>query len=172
VKRFVSSHLALEDLDDGEDSAVGDRISGAFVFIGAPLEPGSAAERVARMWESLGAKPKTMAPSLHDALVALTHHLPILAAASLTRTLRRTGSLTRAMTPGARSVLADATRAVSGPSTAGSDELLMLSTPKLLPALEILEREVRRLRQSLDTGGHELRTLLEEAREFRRELLA
>ena len=172
--RFVPAHPILEDL--GERSAASavpapDPIAGATVFIGATLAPGSAAARVARMWESLGAKPEAIAPALHDALVALTHHLPILAAAALTRALRRTGSLTRAVAPGARSALADATRPASGSSDAAA-EVLALSAPKLLPALEILEREVRRLRHSLEAGGDELRDLLEEAREFRRELVA
>ena len=64
-----------------------------------------------------------------------------------------------------------ATRPASGRSDAAA-EVLALSAPKLLPALEILEREVRRLRHSLEAGGDDLVTLLEEAREFRRELVA
>ena len=173
--RFVSAHPVLEEVDDRSTTGVpgepADPIRGATVFLGAPLAPGSAAARVAHLLESLGARTEAIAPALHDALVALTHHLPILSAAALTRALRRTGSLTRTVAPGARTVLADATRPVSGPSDAAAD-VLLLSAPKLLPALEILEREVRRLRHSLEGGGDELRSLLEEAREFRRELVA
>ena len=172
--RFVPAHPILEDLGErspASGASAPDPIAGATVFIGASLAPGSAAARVARMWESMGAKPEVIAPALHDALVALTHHLPILSAAALTRALRRTGSLTRAVAPGARSSLADATRPVSGSSEAAA-EVLLLSAPKLLPALENLEREVRRLRHSLEAGGEELKDLLEEAREFRRELVA
>ena len=172
--RFVSAHPVLEDVDDRSTTGVPgeptDPIRGVTVFMGAPLAPGSAAARVAHLLESLGARPEPIAPALHDALVALTHHLPILSAAALTRALRRTGSLTRTVAPGARTALADATRPVSGPSDAA--DVLLLSAPKLLPALEILEREVRRLRHSLEGGGDELRSLLEEAREFRRELVA
>jgi prephenate dehydrogenase len=173
--RFVPSHPILEteapDRSTGGGRVAADPIAGATVFVGAPLEPGSAAARVAEMWRSLGARPEAIAPPLHDALLALTHHLPVLAAAALARTIRRTGSLTRAVAPGARSMLADATRAVSGPA-APAAEVLALSAPKLLPALEILEREVRRLRHSLEEGGEDLTMLLEEAREFRRELVA
>ena len=173
--RFVSAHPVLEEVDDRSTTGVpgepADPIRGATVFMGAPLAPGSAAARVAHLLESLGARAEAIAPALHDALVALTHHLPILSAAALTRALRRTGSLTRTVAPGARTALADATRPVSGPSDAAAD-VLLLSAPKLLPALEILEREVRRLRHSLEGGGDELRSLLEEAREFRRELVA
>jgi prephenate dehydrogenase len=176
--RFVPSHPVL-NLGAGESARAGataresalDPVAGATVFIGAPLEPGSAAARVADLWRSVGARPEAIAPTLHDALVALTHQLPILASAALTRAIRRTGSLTRALAPGARSTLADATRAAGEVSDATA-EALVLSAPKLLPALEILEREVRRLRHSLEEGGGELRLLLEEAREFRRELLA
>lgn len=168
-QRFVASHPVLEAAVGGEEP--GDPLSGATVFMGAPFTPGTAAASIAEMWRSVGARPEAIAPTLHDALVALTHHLPILAAAALTRAIRRTGSLTRALAPGARSSLADATRAASG-SSAHAAEVLALSAPKLLPALEILEREVRRLRHSLEEGGDDLRMLLEEAREFRRELVA
>ena len=165
--RFVSSHPVLDEpIDEREDP-----FQNATVFVGAPLEPGSAASRVADLWRSVGARPEPIAPTLHDALVALTHQLPILSAAALTRAIRRTGSLTRTLAPGARSVLADATRAAGG-SSAAAAEALRLSAPKLLPALEILEREVRRLRQALGEEGDELQSLLEEARTFRRELVA
>ncbi|HET9251562.1 MAG TPA: prephenate dehydrogenase dimerization domain-containing protein [Candidatus Eisenbacteria bacterium] len=178
AERFVSAHPILEDAADrsaghatGSGAGAPDPVAGATVFLGAPLAAGSPAARVARLLESLGARTEAIAPALHDALVALTHHLPILSAAALTRALRRTGSLTRAVAPGAGTALADATRPASGRSDLAA-EVLLLSAPKLLPALEILEREVRRLRHALEAGGDELRTLLEEAREFRRELVA
>jgi prephenate dehydrogenase len=126
---------------------------------------------VARLLGSLGARIEVIVPVLHDALVALTHHLPILSATALTLTLRRTGNLTAQVAPGVRSMVADATRPASHPS-APTAEALRLTAPKLVPALENLEREVRRLRHALIAGESELRTLLEEAREFRRELLA
>jgi prephenate dehydrogenase len=177
-ERFVPSHFVLEESPAprashpaAEPDATLDPIPGATVFLGAQLLPGSAAERVARLLGSLGARPEVIVPVLHDALVALTHHLPILAAAALTLTLRRTGALTRSVAHGAHTVVADATRPASLPS-APSAEVLRLQAPKLIPALENLEREVRRLRHALATGGDDLRTLLEEAREFRRELVA
>lgn len=178
-ERFVPSYFVLEESPApreaprpaAEPDPTLDPIAGATVFLGAPLLPGSAAERVARLLGSLGARPEVIVPVLHDALVALTHHLPILAAAALTLTLRRTGALTRSVAHGAHTVVADATRPASLPS-APAAEVLRLQAPKLIPALENLEREVRRLRHALAAGGDDLRMLLEEAREFRRELVA
>jgi prephenate dehydrogenase len=177
-QRFVPSHPVLEDPFDDRtaarvvpDSAEANPFHDVTVFVGAPLEPGSAAARVAHVWRSVGARPEAIAPTLHDALVALTHQLPILSAAALTRAIRRTGSLTRSIAPGARSVLAGATLAASGDPESAA-EALRRSAPKLLPALEILEREVRRLRHALAEEGDGLRGLLEEAREFRRELVS
>lgn len=169
LPRFVAMH-PLVDVEEAVPIQA-NPFQDATVFVGAPIEAGSAAARVAELWRSVGARPEAIAPALHDALVALTHQLPILSAAALTRAIRRTGSLTRSLAPGARSLLADATRAAAGPSSSAA-EALRSSAPKLLPALEILEREVRRLRHALAEEGDELRTLLEEAREFRRELVS
>src|SRR4029453_14166234 len=94
--------------------------------------------------------------------------LPVLSAVALVRTLRRTGSLTRLLAPASRAMLDDATRAAGAGS---STETLAINAPKLLPALELLEREVRRLRHALKEGGPELGHLLDEARQFREELV-
>ncbi|HEX3112462.1 MAG TPA: prephenate dehydrogenase dimerization domain-containing protein, partial [Candidatus Eisenbacteria bacterium] len=137
-------------------------------LIGASVDPGSPGATVADLWSSIGATPAAVAPTIHDALFALTHDLPLLSAAALVRTLRRTGSLTRLLAPASRAMLDDATRAAGAGS---STETLAINAPKLLPALELLEREVRRLRHALEDGGPELDHLLDEARQFREELV-
>jgi cyclohexadieny/prephenate dehydrogenase len=144
------------------------RARGASILIGSSLDPGSPGATVAGLWSSIGVLPAAVAPTLHDALFALTHDLSILSSAALVRTLRRTGSLTRLLAPASRAVLDDATRpAASAPSA----ETLAINAPKLVPALELLEREVRRLRHALAEGGPELGSLLDEARQFRQELV-
>jgi prephenate dehydrogenase len=187
--RFVPGYPVLEEvLEERElhrrSGPPGPRsFRGATVLIGLPLEAQSPAERVADLWRSVGAEPVSIAPALHDALVALTHDLPLVTAAAFVRTVRRTGSMTRIVAPGSRVRLLDATRALvrSKPSDSG---MLALNAPKLLPALELLEREVRRFRHALagDRGPEkaetpepreptELSTLLEEARRFQEELV-
>jgi len=164
LTRFVPAHpvpSAREVTDAG-------RFRGASVLIGASVDPGSPGATVADLWSSIGATPAPVAPTIHDALFALTHDLPVLSAAALVRTLRRTGSLTRLLAPASRAMLDDATRAAGAGS---STETLAINAPKLLPALELLEREVRRLRHALKDGGPELGHLLDEARQFREELV-
>jgi len=165
LRRFVPAH-AVPPMPDAAPGAEGFR--GASVLIGSSIDPGSPGATVADLWSSIGAVPAPVAPTLHDALFALTHDLPILSAAALVRTLRRTGSLTRLLAPASRAVLDDATRAAASASSA---ETLAINAPKLVPALELLEREVRRLRHALAEGGPELGHLLDEARQFRQELV-
>ena len=153
----------------GIESARPDLYRGAAVLIGLPIEAGTAAGRAAALWTSIGARPGSIAPSLHDALVALTSHLPYAASVALVRTLRRTGSMTRALAETAGPGLRDTTRVAGSPPELWA-EILELNGPKLLPALELLEREVRALRRAIEDGGPGLRAHLEEARAFREEL--
>jgi prephenate dehydrogenase len=165
LPRFVPAHPVPASDEGAPDAA---RFRGASVLLGSATDPGTPGARIAAMWTSIGALPASVAPALHDALFALTHDLQILSAAALVRTLRRTGSLTRLLAPASRALLTDATR----PASLGSStETLTINAPKLLPALELLEREVRRLRHALAEKGPELATLLDEARQFREELV-
>lgn len=164
LHRFVPAH-PIPSAPDATDAG---RFRGASVLIGVSIDPGSPGATVADLWSSIGAVPAPVAPTIHDALFALTHDLPVLSAVALVRTLRRTGSLTRLLAPASRATLDAATRAAGAGS---STETLAINAPKLLPALELLEREVRRLRRALEDGGPELGHLLDEARQFRQELV-
>jgi len=121
------------------------------------------------MWRSIGALPAAMAPAIHDALVALTSHLPQVASTALVRTLRRTGNMTGLLAQGAGPGLKDMSR-LAGSSSDLWFDILTLNAEKLTPALELLEREVRALRHAIERKDPELRTLLDEARQFRREI--
>ena len=164
LPRFVPAHPVPSETE----ATVAGRFRGASVLIGRSIDPGSPAGTVADLWSSIGAVPAPIAPTIHDALFALTHDLPVLSAVALVRTLRRTGSLTRLLAPASRAMLDAASRAAGEGS---STETLAINAPKLLPALELLEREVRRLRHALEEGGPELGHLLDEARQFRQELV-
>ena len=166
---FVGSHPLRGSEQGGIRAARSDLYQGAQVLVGAPLAAGSAAERVASMWRSIGAVPAAMAPAIHDALVALTSHLPQVASTALVRTLRRTGNMTALLAQGAGPGLRDMSRLAASPSDLWFD-ILTLNGEKLVPALELLEREVRGLRHAIERKDPELRSLLEEARAFRREI--
>jgi prephenate dehydrogenase len=167
--RFVGSHPLRGSEQGGFRAARRDLYEGAPVLVGGPLDPGTPAARVAAMWRSLGAVPTSLAPTLHDALVALTSHVPQVASTALVRTLRRTGSLTALLAQGAGPGLRDMSRLAASPADLWFD-ILTLNAEKVTPALELLEREVRGLRQAIERKDPELRTLLEEARSFRREI--
>jgi prephenate dehydrogenase len=121
------------------------------------------------MWRSIGAVPVAMAPAIHDALVALTSHLPQVTSTALVRTLRRTGNMTALLAQGSGNGLRDMSRLAASPSDLWFD-ILTLNADKLTPALELLEREIRGLRHAIESRDPILRSLLEEARAFRREI--
>ena len=167
--RFVGSHPLRGSEQGGIRAARSDLYEGATVLVGAPLTPGTAAERVAAMWRSVGALPASMAPAIHDALVALTSHLPQVVSTALVRTLRRTGNMTGLLAQGAGPGLRDVSRLAASPPDLWFD-ILTLNAEKLTPALELLEREVRALRHAIERKDPELRSMLDEARQFRREI--
>jgi prephenate dehydrogenase len=175
--RFVPAH-PISRMSSAHAGASADRFAGATVLIGGDLTRGQgsldaagAAVDIAALWRALGAVPQELAPTLNDALVALTHDIPLFAAAAVLRTLRRTGSMTglyamdEAATIGAMSAPADRL----DHRTAA---IFRLNAPKILPALELLEREIRGLRQALADPAHKnaLERLLAEAYAFRAEL--
>jgi cyclohexadieny/prephenate dehydrogenase len=167
--RRVPTHPLAGSEASGIEAARADLYAGRTVLIGAPIDPGSPGGRAAAFWSALGARPVAIVPALHDALVALTSHLPYAASVALVRTLRRTGSMTRALADTAGPGLKDTIRVAGSPSALWA-EILTLNGPKLIPALELLEREVRALRQAIAAGGPALREHLEDARSFREEL--
>jgi len=168
--RFVGSHPLAGSERGGIASARGDLFRDAPVLLGAPPDPGSAAARVAALWTSVGARPTVLAPALHDALVALTSHVPQVTSTALVRTLRRTGTLTGTLARGAGPGLRDMARLAGSPPDLWYD-ILTLNADKVVPALELLEREVRGLRHAIERKDPTLRSLLEEARAFQREIV-
>jgi prephenate dehydrogenase len=169
-ERFVPAHPILSQTDP-DAPANGDRFAGVTILVGGAIGPEGTANQVASLWRSLGANPLELAPALHDALVALTHHVPLLVSAAFVRTLRRTGNMTRLLAKTPEASVQD----LSAPALILNAEraaILKLNGLKIVPALELLEREVRGLRRALTETGPELETLLEEAHEFRRDLFA
>jgi prephenate dehydrogenase len=167
--RRVATHPLTGSESTGIRAAREDLYAGCTVLIEGTIDPGTPGARAAEFWIALGARPVAIAPALHDALVALTSHLPYAASVALVRTLRRTGSMTQSLADAAGPGLRDTIRIAGSPSALWAD-ILALNGPKLIPALELLEREVRALRHAIAEGGPALREHLEDARAFREEL--
>ena len=167
--RFVPSHPLCGSERDGIEAARGDLYRGRTILLGGSPDPGGAAERVEAVWRELGAVPRPIDPAEHDALLALTSHLPLLASAALVRALRGSdrpaADLAAAVGPGFR----DASR-LAGSSPDLWAEILRLNARDIEPALRGLEREIGELRRALAEDPARLRALLAEARAFRGEL--
>jgi prephenate dehydrogenase len=146
--RVVSSHPLCGSERSGIEAARPDLYRGRSILLGASDGAGAAVARVADLWRSVGAEPRPIEPALHDALLALTSHLP--------------EALAAVSGPGLR----DATRlAGSLPSLWG--EILSLNAAEVLPALRRLEAEIGVLRRALEQGEPEVRKVLAEAAAFR-----
>ena len=168
--RFVASHPICGSERDGIEAAREDLYRGRRILVGAPLEPGGAAGRVAGVWKALGADPRPIDPVEHDALLALTSHLPLLASAGLARALRASGRAAADLATAAGPGLRDTSRlAASEPGL--WEEILALNAGRIAPALGNLEREIAALRRALEGEPSRLRELLAEARAFRREIV-
>src|SRR4029079_9290667 len=82
--RFVVSHPLAGDHRTGPEHARADLFDGRTVVVTPTEHTRTAAEtEVSGFWQSLGAVVQSMPPARHDAALALTSHLPHLAAVAL-----------------------------------------------------------------------------------------
>jgi len=119
---------------------------------------------------ALGAQPLVLDAAEHDALVALTSHLPHLAAWALVNAVSAAGSgraaLVRLIGPGFR----DTTRIAQAEPAMWRD-ILLTNRARLLPAMAALRGELDRLERALADGDADaLATILDQAAQARREL--
>jgi prephenate dehydrogenase len=170
ARRFVASHPLSGSERDGIEAARDDLFRDRTVLIGASTEPGSPGAAVEALWIGLGAKPLAVDPAGHDALLALTSHLPLLASAALLRAVRGSGRAPSAVAPVAGPGFRDTSR-VGASAPELWTQILGLNATNLGPALERLEQEVAALRRALAEDPARLAVLLAEARAFRREIL-
>jgi prephenate dehydrogenase len=167
--RAVSSHPLCGSERAGIEEAAPDLYRGSTVLIGSTGPSRESGERIAALWRRIGAEPRAIDPGTHDALLALTSHLPFLASVALARALRASGhpapELAGASGPGLR----DATRLAASPPGLW-EEIVTLNAGPLGPALELLESAVGELRRALRSGDPSVRAMLEEVVVFVREL--
>lgn len=168
--RVISSHPLCGSERSGIEAARPDLYRGRTVLLGASDGGGTGAGRVGDLWRAVGAETRPIEPALHDALLALTSHLPYLASASLARALARSGHPPEALAAASGPGLRDATR-LAGSLPSLWEEILTMNVAEVLPALRHLEAEIGVLRRALEQGAPEVRTILAEAAAFRAELI-
>jgi prephenate dehydrogenase len=162
--RFVGSHPLAGDHRTGPEHARADLFEGRTVIITptAHTRPAAVTE-VGGFWQSLGAIVRSMKPAEHDAALAVTSHLPhvaavALAAATPTNLLSLTASGWR-----------DTTR-VAGGDPALWQAILTANRQHVLDALDLLGQTFATLRESLEQGDNEsLISILETAAKRKRE---
>jgi prephenate dehydrogenase len=162
--RFVGSHPLAGDHRTGAQHARADMFDGRIVVV-TPSEATRAAAvtEVSGFWQSLGANVMTMTPAKHDAALAITSHLPhvaavALAAATPTELLRLTASGWR-----------DTTR-VAGGDPQLWQAIFAANRQPVLDAIDLLSQTLDNLRETLELGDYEsLMAVLEAAARKKRE---
>jgi prephenate dehydrogenase len=162
--RFVGSHPLAGDHRTGPQHARADLFDRRTVVI-TPTEhtrPAAVTE-VIGFWQSLGANVESMSPAQHDAALAITSHLPHVAAAALA-----------AATPSELLTLTatgwrDTTR-IAGSDPALWQAILTANRQHVLDALDLMSQMLTSLRESLEHGDNEsLVTILETAARRKRD---
>jgi prephenate dehydrogenase len=165
---FVGSHPMAGSERSGAAAAAADLFLGSPVAIcRLPGVPEAAAAQVARAWQLAGGVPLSLTAEEHDAAVALTSHLPQLAASALAAFVARRAipeSYEEAfLGPGFR----DTTR-LAGSSPSLWAEILQRNEDHVRPLLEALARDLAAWAGPSPAGSWEER--LAEGRRFRRRL--
>src|SRR3954468_20893810 len=162
--RFVGSHPLAGDHRTGPEHARADMFEGRVVVITPTEHTRTAAEtEVVGFWQALGANVEKMGPARHDEALALTSHLPHLAAVAMA-----------AATPSALLHLTatgwrDTTRVAGGDPNLWL-AILTANRQHVLDGLDILGQTIGNLRESLEQGDNEsLLSILEAAAKKKRD---
>jgi len=165
--RFAGSHPLAGTHEQGFHASRADLLRAAVVYV----TPSRGGERVAReiadWWEGVhGAQPVMMTAEAHDALVAVTSHLPQILASLLGGYLAVHLPEGASLGPGAKG-----TTRLAASDPALWTEILLMNRDKVLPALRRLEEPLGELERALETGdATALRGWLGRAAEWRRRL--
>ncbi len=167
---FVGSHPIAGSEKQGLQAASADLYENALTVVASHLDvPEEAAERVAELWKSAGARVCRMEPEDHDRLLARTSHLPHVAAAALAKVIGRDSAEKVGTFCGTG--FYDSTRVASG-SIAMWHDILMTNAPAVAEELRAFKAEVERVYDDLQAGRlDDVAKFLERAREARAELL-
>lgn len=165
---FVGSHPMAGSERKGLAAARADLFENAVCLVTPDSSTDSeAAAAVAGFWESLGGRVRTLAPLLHDEIVAAVSHLPHLVAAALVQVAVATEAQALDFSgPGFR----DTTRVASGPPEMWA-EILAENRVALAAPLHAMIEKLRNVLKLLETADSPaLERFLTEAKTRRDEL--
>jgi prephenate dehydrogenase len=162
--RFVGSHPLAGDHRTGAEHARPDMFDGRIVVVtpSDATRPATVTE-ISGFWQSLGASLVTMTPAKHDAALAITSHLPhvaavALAAATPSELLRLTASGWR-----------DTTR-VAGADPKLWQAIFSANRQHVLDAIDLMSDMLGSFREALELGDQEsLTSMLQVAANKKRE---
>src|SRR3954471_16527106 len=156
--RFVGSHPLAGDHRTGPEHARADLFEGRTVVVTpTELTRTAAVTEVVGFWQGLGANVQQMAPSKHDGALALTSHVPHLAAVAMAAATP--SEFLHLTATGWR----DTTRVAGGDPNLWL-AILTANRQHVLDGLDMLGQTVGNLREALEQGDNEsLLSILEAA---------
>src|SRR3954447_3256182 len=162
--RFVGSHPLAGDHRTGPEHARADMLDGRPAVITRRQHTRTAAvTELTGLWQALGADVHTMTPAQHDPALAMTSHLPHLAAVAVATA---TPSEFLHLTAGG---WRDTTR-VAGGDPQLWQAILSANRQHVLDAIDMLSQTVGNLRESLEQGDYEsLLSILQAAAKKKRD---
>jgi prephenate dehydrogenase len=159
---FVGAHPLAGDTRTGPEAARAGLFEGAVtVLTPTPNTPERALRHARRFWESIGSKIVELSPERHDELLAVSSHVPHIAAAAVAATTPDDAL------PLTATGWADTTRIAAGAPSLWRDILLANPAP-IAGALRRLGQELEAYAAALDDGdGETIERLLEAGRRKR-----
>lgn len=165
-RHFVAAHPMAGSEKNGPGAAKADLFEGRACFI-TPLSgrtDDNAVARVSEFWKQLGSRVVEVSPDDHDEIVAHISHLPHIAAVALSGMLAKKPDLWRDCAGGG---LRDTTRVAGGDPEIWR-AILLENRHEVARAVESFERELRDLREALESNdSRALTRALEAGREWR-----
>lgn len=160
--RFVGSHPLAGDHQTGPEHSRGDLFQGATTVVTpTPSTMPEAVEAARALWESLGSTVVSMAPERHDEVVAMTSHVPHVAAAAVAATTPADAL------PLAATGWADTTRVAAGSESLWR-EILLANRTAVREGISGLIEELTSYRDALEAADSDrLEKLLQTGRERR-----
>jgi len=166
---FLGGHPMAGSERTGVEHATGTLFEGAvWILTPTPQTPEAATQKMVQLIEGVGAKPLVMDAATHDALVAVTSHLPHITAAALVHLF----SASQAKHDETSQLIAggwrDSTRVAAGSAEMWRD-ICLANTPAITGGLDELIAQLQLLRELLATqDGQKVLEWFESAAQVRR----
>lgn len=165
---FVGAHPIAGLEKHGVDVSTNRLFNGAVCVITKTSKTNkNALLKVEKLWNKIGADVVLLSPSQHDKLVALTSHLPHIAAVSLVNTFGKTNAIDKDLKLVVGNGFRDTTRIASS-SPKMWQEICTTNKKNLLGSLSKLQKELDRMRKLIHkSDSKELIKEFEKARSIR-----